>query len=526
LAVREIAERLMASTADTAGPHAGVDLNRTAITLCVGLATIMQALDTTIANVSLPYIQGSVAASQDQIEWVLTSYIVAAAIMTPPTGFLAGKFGIKRLFLTSIVGFTAASMACGMAQSLFQIVLFRLIQGGFGAALVPLSQSVLLSTYPPERQGSAMAYWGMAVMVGPILGPVLGGWLTENYSWRWVFYINAPIGILAFVGMTVFLPDTPRSSSRLDWFGFATLSIAIGALQVLLDRGEELDWFGSSEIVIETVVSAGAFWLFLAHTLTTRIPPFVNPRLFYDRNFIAGTLFVFIVGVTFFAPLALLPPYLEELLNYPILTAGLVMAPRGLGTMAAMLVAGPLVGRVDTRILLGIGLALTAWALYDMTGWTPDVSDWTVAVNGLIQGAGMGFLFVPLSAVSLGTLPEALRTEGAGIFNLARNIGSSIGISAVSSLLVSNTQLNHALIATYVNPFNRLFQLPNIAHFWNPATAAGRALLDAQVTFQAQTIAYIDDFKLMMILTLLAFPLLLVFRKPPPERGPRMTPMH
>ena len=264
--------------------------NRTAITVCVILATLMQSLDTTIANIALPYIQGSVSASQDQINWVLTSYIVAAAIMTPPTGFLAGRFGRKRLFLVAVAGFTLASMLCGMAQSLPQIVLFRILQGMFGAALVPLSQSVLIEIYPPERRGSAMALFGVAVMVGPILGPVLGGWLTENYTWRWVFYINLPIGALALLGIITFLPDTERNAgAKLDWFGFGTLSLAIGALQVMLDRGEQLDWFGSAEIWIEAIVAASAFYLFVVHTFTADAP-FVRPALFRDRNFAAGTL--------------------------------------------------------------------------------------------------------------------------------------------------------------------------------------------------------------------------------------------
>ena len=293
-------------------PRAADGGNRAAITICVILATIMQALDTTIANIALPYIQGSVSASQDQINWVLTSYIVAAAIMTPPTGFLAGRFGRKRLFLVSVAGFTVASMLCGMAQSLVQIVLFRILQGMFGAALVPLSQSVLLDVYPKERQGFAMAMWGIAVMVGPVLGPVLGGWLTENYSWRWVFYINLPIGALTFLGIITFLPETAqKTGAKLDWFGFGTLSLAIGAFQVLLDRGEQLDWFGSGEILIEAIVTAAAFYLFLVHTFTADAP-FVSPALFRDRNFAAGTLFIFVVGVTYLASLALLTPYLQN----------------------------------------------------------------------------------------------------------------------------------------------------------------------------------------------------------------------
>jgi MFS transporter, DHA2 family, multidrug resistance protein len=494
-------------------PRAADGGNRAAITICVILATIMQALDTTIANIALPYIQGSVSASQDQINWVLTSYIVAAAIMTPPTGFLAGRFGRKRLFLVSVAGFTVASMLCGMAQSLVQIVLFRILQGMFGAALVPLSQSVLLDVYPKERQGFAMAMWGIAVMVGPVLGPVLGGWLTENYTWRWVFYINLPIGTLTFLGIITFLPETEqKTGAKLDWFGFGTLSLAIGALQVLLDRGEQLDWFGSGEILIEAIVAAAAFYLFLVHTFTSDAP-FVSPALFRDRNFAAGTLFIFIVGVTYLASLALLTPYLQNLMNYPIVTAGLVLGPRGIGTMGAMLIVGRLVGRVDTRLLLAVGLGLTAWSFYEMTGWTPDVSQTTIIVNGLVQGAGLGFLFVPLSTVTLGTLPPHQRTEGAGLYNLSRNIGSSVGISVVTSLLTQNTQANHADIVQHVTAANRVFESPAIAQFWNPFTDAGRAALDAMITRQAEIIAYIDDFKLLMIATLVVIPLLIVFKK-------------
>ena len=497
----------------------GVSMNRAAITGCVILATLMQALDTTIANVALPHIQGSVSATQDQITWVLTSYIVAAAIMTPPTGYLAGRFGVKRLFLTSVAGFTVASMLCGVAQSLVQIVLFRILQGAFGAALVPLSQAVLIGINPKERQGSAMALFGMAVMVGPVLGPVLGGWLTEDYSWRWCFYINLPIGALAFLGMMAFLPDTERNANeKLDWFGFGTLSIAICALQVLLDRGQQLDWFGSSEIMIEAIIAASAFYLFLVHTITAD-KPFVRPALFRDRNFTAGTVFVAIVGLTYYASLALQPPYLQSLMNYPVVTAGLVMGPRGLGTMVAMVIVGRLVGRTDTRLLLIIGLGFTAWAFYAMTGWTPDVSPMTIVIVGVIQGVGLGFLFVPLSTVSLATLLPTQRTEGSGLYNLSRNMGSSIGISVVNALLIRNTQVNHAEITSQVTAVNRAFQDPTIAQLLNPMIAGGRAALDALITEQAQIIAYIDDYKLLMIATLAAIPLLMVFKAPLPD-GP------
>src|SRR5882762_9609366 len=464
---------------------------RVAITICVILATLMQALDTTIANVALPYMQGSVSASQDEIAWVLTSYIVAAAIMTPPTGYLTNRFGLKRLFLVSIAGFTVSSVLCGMAQSLVQIVLFRVLQGLFGAALVPLSQTVLMNINPKERQGSAIALWGVAVMAGPVLGPVLGGWLTQAFSWRYVFYINVPVGILAFFGMVTFLSDTARNATaKLDWFGFGTLSLAIAAMQVLLDRGEELDWFSSGEIVGEAVIAASAFYLFLVHTFTAR-EPFVRLSLFRDRNFTAGVLFIAIVS------------------------AGLVLGPRGVGTMGSMLIVGRLIGRVDTRFLLALGLGLTAWSFYVMTGWTPDVSQKTIVVVGIIQGVGLGFMFVPLSVVTLSTLAPERRAEGAGLYSLSRNIGSSVGISMVNSLLTRNTQVNHAEIARSVTSVNRAFEDLAITQFWDPVSAAGRAALDAVVTQQAQIIAYMDDYKLLMIATLAAIPLLIIFRKPP-----------
>jgi DHA2 family multidrug resistance protein len=497
---------------------------RVAITICVILATLMQALDTTIANVALPYMQGSVSASQDEIAWVLTSYIVAAAIMTPPTGYLTSRFGLKRLFLVSIAGFTVSSVLCGMAQSLVQIVLFRILQGLFGAALVPLSQTVLMNINSKERQGSAIALWGVAVMAGPVLGPVLGGWLTQAFSWRYVFYINVPVGILAFLGMMTFLSDTARNATaKLDWFGFGTLSLAIAAMQVLLDRGQELDWFGSGEIVAEAIIAAAAFYLFLVHTFTAR-DPFVRLSLFRDPNFTAGVLFIAIVGLTYYASLALQPPYLQNLMNYPIVSAGLVLGPRGVGTMGSMLMVGRLIGRVDTRLLLALGLGLTAWSFYVMTGWTPDVSQTTIVVVGIIQGVGLGFIFVPLSVVTLSTLPPERRAEGAGLYSLSRNIGSSIGISVVNSLLTRNTQVNHAEITRSVTSVNRMFEDLAIARFWDPVSAAGRAALDAMITQQAQIIAYMDDYKLLMIATLAAIPLLVIFKKPPSSAA--ADPMH
>ena len=499
--------------ASSAASPAVTVANRGAITVCVILAVIMQALDTTIANVALPYIQGSVSASADQINWVLTSYIVAAAIMTPPSGFLAAKFGRKRVLLAAIAGFVGASVLCGLAQSLNQIVAFRLLQGLFGASLVPLSQSILLDIYTVEERGSAMALFGVSVMVGPVLGPVLGGWLTDNISWRWVFYINVPIGALAFMGIVVFVGETKRDAlAKLDWFGFALMSLFIAALQLFLDRGEQLDWFSSGEIMIEAIVCAAAFYLLLVHTLTSE-KSFVNPRLFLDQNFTISMIFIFVIGITYLASLALMTPYLQTLMGYPVITAGIVMGPRGLGTMLCMFIVGRLIGKVDSRWLLALGLGLTAWAMYDMTSWTPDISQWTIVSVGFIQGAGLGFLFVPLTTMAFSTLPAHMRGDGTGLYNLSRNIGSSVGISVVTALIVENTQSNHESIAAYVTPFNRAFDAV-AAQGLSPLTAAGRAALNDVITLQSTIIAYMDDFKLLMLMSLAVMPLVLLLKKP------------
>jgi DHA2 family multidrug resistance protein len=497
-------------------------INRPAITVCVMLATIMQALDTTIANVALPYMQGSLSASQDQINWVLTSYIVAAAIMTPPTGWLAARFGRTRLLLVAVAGFTVASVLCGVAQSLEQMVLFRLLQGVFGASLVPLSQSVLLDINPREKQGSAMAIWGVGVMVGPILGPTLGGWLTENYDWRFVFFINIPIGILTLIGIASFLPETRRGiTGRFDWFGFAMLSIGIGAIQLMLDRGEQLDWFSSTEIIVETVIGCTGLYLFLVQLLTAE-KPFVSLRLFKDRNFVLGITFIFVIGIILLATLALLTPYLQTMMGYPVVDAGMVLAPRGAGTMLAMLLAGQAIGRIDTRWIILSGLVITAHALWVMTGFTPDISETTIVATGFEQGLGLGFVFVPLSTVTFSTLSAELRIEATGIYALCRNIGSSIGISVVMTLLQNNTQQNHAEIGAYVTAFNRLFQSGMAGQAVNPLTMPGRAALDGMITQQAMAIAYLDDFKFMMLIALAVMPLVFLFRRSsqPAPAGP------
>ncbi len=497
--------------------------HRLIVTVCTILATLMQSLDSTIANVALPYMQGTMSASQEEINWVLTSYIVAAAIMTAPTGFLAARFGRTRLFVTAVVGFTLASVLCGMAQSLDEIVLFRVLQGMFGAALVPLSQSVMYDIYPVEQRGAAMALWTMGVMIGPIFGPILGGWLTENHSWRWVFYINVPFGVVTAFGLLSFLKETPYSrSARLDWIGFGALSIAIGAFQTMLDRGETLDWFGSREIVVEALLAGICFYVFLVQ-FSLAPKPFLSPRLFTDRNFVVGVTLYFIMGLIMYATLALLAPYLQTLMNYPVVTAGIVLAPRGAGLMLAAMICGRLIGWVSPRLLVGIGFVIGAYALYDMTLWTPDVAEWTMISVGFIQGLSIGFLTIPINIITFATLPSELRIEATGIYSLMRNLGSAIGISITGALLEINTQVNHAIIAGDVTPFNRALQTGAASRLWHLGSVHGAAMLNQEVTRQAQIIAYIDDFKLMLVLAIIVLPLLLLTRPPSGARQPAVS---
>ncbi len=483
-------------------------LNRTLITASVMAASIMQAIDTTIANIALPHMQGSLSGTADQMVWVLTSYIVATAIMTPLAGWLAVRIGRKRVFFTSVIAFTIASALCGMAESLTQIVLFRTLQGIAGAALLPLSQAILLDINPKERHGRAMAVWGMGVVLGPILGPVLGGWLTDDYSWRWVFLVNVPFGILAAVGIAATLPETKPKKSTFDVFGFSMLSVGIGALQLMLDRGELKDWFSSTEICVEAVIAALGLFLFTVHTATAE-HPFISRALFKDRNFLIGNVFIFMVGVVLFATLALMPALMQGLMGYPVLTAGLVSAPRGIGTWIAMAVVGRLAGRVDARWLIAIGFGLAALSLGQMSAFSPQVDSGPLISTGVIQGFGSGLAYVALTIVSFVTLPASLRNEGAAFFNLMRNIGSSVGISSLQAYVTRETVTAHAQLSEHVSQFSVASQPGVSSQIGGPG---GLAAINQQVNVQASWIAYLNAFHIMMLLTVIVIPLIVFAR--------------
>jgi DHA2 family multidrug resistance protein len=481
------------------------------VTLAIMLATIMQALDTTIANVALPHMQGSLQASQDQITWVLTSYIVASAIALPITGWLCSQWGRRKVFIVSVIGFTIASALCGFATSLGMIVAARLLQGVFGAALVPLSQAVLLDINPPHKVGQAMAIWGAGIMVGPILGPLLGGWITENIDWRWVFFINVPVGAFALWGIVRYLPENKPKTGPLDMFGLVTLSIAIGALQMFLDRGELVDWFDSWEIRIDAAITLVSLAFFIAHTATVQGTSFLNRDLVKDRNFVTGSLFGFVVGMVLYGTMALLPTFLQNLMNYPVTYTGMVTAPRGVGTMLAMIAVGKLVQRVDLRVIMATGFALTALALWQMTHITLDMDSRLIITSGFIQGVGIGFTFVPLSAATFATLAPRLRNEGTPIYSLVRNIGGSVGISIVQTLLTRGAAQAHEQLAGLVTRGN--LGLQALPPGMGPDTPTGLALLNAEVTRQAALVAYVNDFWIMMAVTVATIPLLILIRK-------------
>ena len=485
-------------------------MRRALLTVFAMTATIMQALDMTIANVALPYMQGSLSASLDQINWVLTSYIVAAAVMTAPIGWVADRFGRKKLFVLCAAGFTFASVLCGFAQNIEQMVMFRLMQGMFGAALVPLSQAVMLDVYPIEQRGQAMAIWGVGVMLGPIMGPTLGGWLTENWSWHWVFLVNLPVGILTVLGLIAFMDETkPQQHLRFDWFGFAALAVGIGALQLMLDRGEQLGWFESAEIIVELVVSIAGFYFFFAHSLTTP-EPFVRFDLFKDKNYIGACIFMAVMGVVLFGTMALVTPFLQNLLGYPIIAAGWLLASRGVGTLIGMVMVGRLLRIVEARYLILTGLILTVASLYEMIGFSLDTSARTIIIINLVQGVGLGLVFIPLSTVGFMTLPDHLRTDGTAMLTLVRNLASSIGISIMIANLTNKTTMFRAELAEHVTPFNDALKMPDVAAVLNLATEQGRAMMDLLLTQQAAVIAYANDFKLLMAVALVAIPFVLV----------------
>ena len=488
--------------------------NRIPITGALMLATLMNTLDQTIANVALPHIQGSVSAAADQIVWVLTSYIIATAIMTPLSGWLSQKIGRKTMFLVSIAGFTGASVLCGIATSLPEIVAFRLIQGVAGASLIPLSQTVMLDIYPPRLIPRVMSIWSAAVILGPIIGPTLGGWLTEELSWRWVFYINVPIGILAFVGIWTFMDRDDGGRQRpFDFLGFGALVLFIGGFQLMVDRGPTQDWFDSKEIWIETAICAVGLYVFIVQTMTAQ-HPFFHRDLAKDGNFVGTTLFGMVVGVLLFSTSALLPSMMQNLLGYSALQSGYASVTRGLGSVISFIAVPFMVARLGAKPTLLIGVAFSALSLWQMSHFNLGMSADLILLSGFVQGVGVGLMFAPISTLSYATLAPRLRPEGTILASMLRSLGSSIGISLVQANLVSQSAVGFSRLAEHVTTETQALATGSAAVGGAQGTLS-LALLRAQIARQGAMLAYDTIFAWMALAVCLLVPLVLMLKRPP-----------
>ncbi|MEO0030409.1 MAG: hypothetical protein RIS94_167 [Pseudomonadota bacterium] len=487
-----------------------VSRNRPLMIIGAMAAMIMYTLDTTIANVALPHMAASLGATQDTISWVLTSYVLASAVALPLAGWLVDRLGVRMMMLGSVLLFTAASILCGAAQSLEQMVLFRILQGLGGAFLSPLAQTVTLDSSTTAERPKMMAIYTQGVMLGPISGPIIGGFLTDNYNWRWVFYVNVPVGALCFLLLLLYLPRTPTRERRIDLLGWVLVALAVSSLQLILDRGLTKDWFSSAEIVTYAVIGAGAGWMAVVHLLTHDHPLFPM-GLFRDPNFVVGLAFMFLIGLVMMSVMALLPGLLQQIYGYTPFQSGLLLCPRGVGMLVSITLFGRYMGRVDARMLLAFGLTLMGISVWLMTGWSIDMPQGPIILTGLIQGAGISFTFMPMNLISFATLPARFRTDASGLGNLMRNIGSSIGISAASVLLARNVQINHAEISAHVTRALVPFNLDQITAYGGAAETALR-VVDGMVNKQAAMIAYINDFYMMAIACFIAIPLLFLVR--------------
>jgi MFS transporter, DHA2 family, multidrug resistance protein len=481
--------------------------------------SVCQFIDMTVANVALPHMQTSLNASLDTISWALTSYIIAGVMVIPLTGWLSDRFGSRNLFVGASALFLFASTLCGAATSLTQIVLFRALQGVGAAFLGSMAQTIMYDLNPPSKQARAMSIWGMVVIIGPITGPFLGGYLTENLNWRWVFYINLPIGIPALAIMWWLLPSRPLITRKLDIFGASMLALGLVALQLLLDRGQHKDWFESKEIVAELIIAISAFWIFFIHNRDLKHKLFPN-EMMRNSNFIIGTIFMVLMGIANVALSAMMPSLLQQIYGYDVMDAGLLMAPRGCGVMLTMLTASILIKRFDPRIMIGAGYAIAAYSLWMMSNWSIDMDSRQIIVAGFVQGLGLGLVFMPMNMIAFSSLPERYRTEGGTLLTLARNLGSSFGISVIVTMLSRNIQVSHADIAGNVTSTS----LPTVDLGSAAATLGSLgggllAMIDGEVNRQAAMIAYLDNFYAMFWLVLCFVPLTFLVRKAQPAKG-------
>lgn len=520
-----------ASPNDAAASAWRPSFNPWLIAASVMLATFMEVLDTSVANVSLPHIAGNLSATTDEATWVLTSYLVANAIILPATNWLGNLFGRKRFLVSCIVLFTIASALCGMAGSLGFLVIARVLQGAAGGALQPISQAVLLESFPPAKRGAAMAVFAMGVVVAPILGPTLGGWITDNYSWRWVFYINLPIGLLAGLMANSFIEDPPYlkkvSASNIDYLGFGFLAIWLATLQFVLDKGQELDWFGSHTIAWCVTISVLAFFAFVIRELTAR-QPLVDLRVLKNRNLAVGCVLIAILGALLYGTIAVLPLFMQNLLHYTALDAGLALSPRGVGAFLATILVGRLVGKISNRILIAIGFLGLAYSSFLFGNINLSIGMSSIVWPTLLSGVAISFIFVPLATSSMGTLEQDQIGNASGLFNLMRNLGGSIGIAGLTTLVARGAQTNQAVFVGHFSQFNPIYQqkLAAIQHGLAAHEGAWRAAQQApEVLYgilgqQSLLVTYAHNFELFGVLCLITTPLVFFFKKVRKAKGP------
>ncbi|HZT70028.1 MAG TPA: DHA2 family efflux MFS transporter permease subunit [Terriglobia bacterium] len=500
------------------------------IAIAVMLSTFMEVLDTTVVNVSLPHIAGSMSASVDEATWTLTSYLVANAIILPITGWLSNHFGRKRILMISVTGFTVASFLCGLAPNLPALVFFRIVQGACGGGLQPISQAVLLESFPPEDRGKAMGFWGLGIVVAPMLGPVLGGWLTDSYSWRWVFYINIPVGVLALIMTQLFVFDPHyirRTTSRVDYWGIGMLAVGIGALQIILDKGQEKDWFSSNLITRLSVISAVALIAFIIYELVVA-HPVVDLRVFKERTYSAGVFLMTTLGFVLYGSLVILPIFLQTILGYPALQAGVAMFPRGLGSFIAMPFVGAIMSRFDPRKLLVFGLTACSISLVMLGSLNLNVGYWEIASAQFLQGLSLGFLFVPLTTVTMDPIPNEKMGNATSIFNLMRNIGGSMGIALSTTIVARSEQAYTNFLGRNVTPYSLQTQtmFENLRNFFmasgaDAVTASQRAYaaLFGMVQRQAAMLSFNHTYLFLAILFVLVIPAILLMRRPKTRGG-------
>ena len=480
-------------------------------TISVCLAAGMQSMDTFVAGIALPSMMGTFSASHDEVAWVLTAFLIAVAVFTPLSGWLSRRVGRKRLLLISVVGFCCASVLSGSSNTIEQIVPARFLQGMFGAALVPLSQQILLDAYPRERHGMAMAWFNVGMLVGLIVGPFLGGYITEFYSWRYVFFINLPTGLAAFTLISIYVREVPMTPRRFDFIGFGALAIALISLQLMLDRGERLDWFHSTEIIIEAGIALAAFYVFIIHIITAR-QPFVDPALFKNRNFVIGMTYIFMLAMLIFGFLGIFPAMLQNQLGYSVLTSGVLLSPRGMTTFVGSIGSGILFARIGPRPIIFVALIIMAVSLWQMSTFTPDVDYGTVLFAICMQGFGFGMLSTTATAAAYMTLSRELRPDGTAFLSLARRVGASIGVSFLVSQFLRYTQANRAALNENISLYNERLRVQPLPEGWNLTDPTGLSALQQEVIRQAQFLAYLDDFRLLALLVVLITPFVFLMK--------------